>query len=88
MKTKLLSVRKVRLNQGGYTSQGRYFGVGAPLYSVNYVDSDVCVSDYVRSETRQGALWLAERLVVEEIVAVDRARESEGFYRANEVGGY
>lgn len=25
-------VRKIRLNSGGYTSQGYYYGTGAPLY--------------------------------------------------------
>ena len=38
-----LSVRRTRLNAGGYTSRGRYFGTGAPLFNVTGDDAD----DYV-----------------------------------------
>jgi hypothetical protein len=30
-----LYVRRTRLNRGGYTEAGRYFGIGAPLYEVS-----------------------------------------------------
>ena len=38
-----IRIVQVRLNQGGYTSHGRYFGTGKPLYEVTYADS----GDYV-----------------------------------------
>lgn len=46
-------LNKVRINQGGYDCNGRYFGIGLPLYlfeSVDYV-----ISDYIRSPSREHA---------------------------------
>jgi len=50
----LLSVRRVRLNSGGCTSSGRYFGIGAPLYHVT--DEDDAVDFWIRASSRGSAL--------------------------------
>lgn len=47
-------VRRERLNQGGYTSYGCYFGIGKPLYYIT--DYDGVHSDYIRASCRAEAL--------------------------------
>lgn len=54
-----LSVKRVQLNNGGYTSTGRYFGSGGPLWSVdNYHDPGVFgdIDFYIRAANRTEAL--------------------------------
>jgi len=51
-----LVIERVRLNRGGYTSSGRYFGGGAPLYRVMNDDSaDGVVDFYIRAASRASA---------------------------------
>ena len=45
---------KVRLNKGGYTDTGHYFGVGMPLYL--FETEDCSVSDYIRAYDREDAI--------------------------------
>jgi hypothetical protein len=48
------TLRRVRLNGGGYDDSGTYWGVGAPLYEYSYDDAesgDVTV-DYIRAVSR------------------------------------
>lgn len=52
--TEWLSVRRVRLNFGGYTSSGRYFGIGSPLYHVTDEEGDV--DFWIRARSRGAAL--------------------------------
>lgn len=47
-------VQHVRLNQGGYTDDGSYFGVGARLYCV--WDDDDLRSDHIRATDRAEAV--------------------------------
>jgi|HubBroStandDraft_2_1064218.scaffolds.fasta_scaffold54336_3 hypothetical protein len=47
---------KVRLNQGGYTDTGTYFGIGMPLYLFETEDGDI--SEYVRAYSRNDAIAL------------------------------
>jgi len=48
---------KVRLNNGGYTSDGRYFGVGTSLYYFEPVKGSMCHGDhgYLRAYSREQA---------------------------------
>lgn len=46
-----MSLTRVRINRGGYTSDGRYFGVGAPLFAYDNGDS----WGHVRASTRAAA---------------------------------
>jgi hypothetical protein len=50
-------VQRVRLNSGGYTDSGCYFGTGAPLYCI--WDDDYICSDHVRAYDRADALQIA-----------------------------
>lgn len=50
----MMSLRKVRLNAGGYDPAGCYWGVGPALYSVAD-DVDCGVSFHVRGRTREAA---------------------------------
>jgi hypothetical protein len=52
-------VKRVPLNQGGYTSCGCYFGTGSPLY--NIWDDEGIDDEYVRAQDREDALWRARR---------------------------
>lgn len=48
-------LRRVRLNQGGYTDRSKYFGTGAPLYE--YQDQETGdIFDQVRAYDRQDAI--------------------------------
>jgi len=48
-----LTLRRVPLNQGGYDSNGTYFGLGAPLYW--YASDDGSIDDMLRAGTRESA---------------------------------
>jgi len=37
---KRFTVERIRLNSGGYTSSGRYYGTGAPLFAVTDAETD------------------------------------------------
>lgn len=45
-----LSIRKVRLNGGGYDSSGTYWGRGMPLYCVEDIDTGMRL--FVRASDR------------------------------------
>ena len=50
------SLRRVRLNSGGYDSYGRYWGTGQPLFY--YEDVSVnhdYVNDFIRADSREHA---------------------------------
>ena len=47
-------LQKERLNQGGYTSDGIYFGVGDPLYFAQ--DEEGLWADYFRASCRDEAI--------------------------------
>ena len=53
-----LSLRRVYLNAGGYTRNGTYYGVGAPLYEVASDDFEVsyCLRAYDRTDARAKVL--------------------------------
>jgi hypothetical protein len=53
MNTLNFSLRRVRLNSGGYDSRGRYFGIGAPLF--RYVSEDGSIDDEIRGKDREDA---------------------------------
>lgn len=48
------TLHKIRLDSQGYTSQGQYFGIGAPLYLCESECGEFCV--YQRAKSRKGAL--------------------------------
>lgn len=50
--TKRFTLSRVRLNQGGYTDRGQYFGVEAPLY---YAQSEEGYERYYRAYDRESA---------------------------------
>jgi hypothetical protein len=49
-----VSVRKERLNMGGYTTDGVYFGSGEPLYFVQ--DEDGIYDHHFRASCREDAI--------------------------------
>lgn len=60
-----IQLRRVPLNSGGYTAQGRYFGTGAPLYlyyNLDEVNPQDAVGDdpnfegYIRGADRAAAI--------------------------------
>ena len=53
-----LYLRKVRLNNGGYDSNGTYFGIGAPLYWCANDDGDIdfMLRAYDRADAREQVL--------------------------------
>lgn len=53
-------VRREKLNNGGYTKDGCYFGVGSPLYYIS--DYDGVHSDYFRASCREEALDKARNI--------------------------
>lgn len=54
--TPKVSLRREYLNSQGYTSTGRYFGVGAPLYQYQFTDSNGQDQyGFVRGVTRDAA---------------------------------
>jgi hypothetical protein len=50
-----LSIERERLNSGGYTSGGRYFGTGAPLFRVSGEDGSDYADFYIRAKDRAAA---------------------------------
>lgn len=52
-----VSVIRERLNQGGYTRDGVYFGVGSSLYFMQ--DEDGFFADYFRASDRADAVQIA-----------------------------
>jgi len=44
-----VTIRRVKLDNGGYDTSGRYFGIGAPLYSVTSDDIRNVNADYTRA---------------------------------------
>ena len=50
-------VQKQRLNSGGYTDDGIYFGIGEPLYFAQ--DEEGIWSDYFRASCRAEAVEIA-----------------------------
>lgn len=50
-------LKKVRLNQGGYTDSGQYFGIGSPLYYYEPVEGSQSLGDsgYIRAKNRDHA---------------------------------
>ncbi len=51
--TKRFTVTRIRLNSGGYDSRGRYFGTGAPLFSV--MDNETERETEVRASSAKAA---------------------------------
>jgi len=51
------TLRRVRLNQGGYDAQGAYWGTGIPLWYFAFHDqfSNLEHSDHIRAHTRDAA---------------------------------
>lgn len=52
-----VSVKRERLNSGGYTRDGVYFGVGEPLYYMQ--DEDGIYDNYFRASCREEAIEIA-----------------------------
>jgi hypothetical protein len=48
-----VSLRRVRLDSGGYDENGRYFGIGEPLYI--YTSLDMEIRSWVRARSRAEA---------------------------------
>jgi hypothetical protein len=59
--TSPLYLRREHLNRDGYTSSGRYFGSGSPLYE--YFDDSMGVHGYVRGSSRDAAKAAVRREV-------------------------
>jgi len=50
-------LKRIRLNQGGYTDRGRYYGSGMPLFE--YEDAETGdISDVIRAYDREDAKLL------------------------------
>ena len=52
-----VSVKRERLDSGGYTKDGAYFGIGSPLYYMQ--DEDGIYGDYFRASCREDAIEIA-----------------------------
>lgn len=48
------TLRRLRLNQGGYTDKGQYYGVGMPLYEYQDVETGD-IADEIRAFGREDA---------------------------------
>jgi len=48
------TLRRVRINQGGYDKHGHYWGVGQPLYEYESDEGDL-YQDYIRADNREHA---------------------------------
>lgn len=51
----LIAIRKVRINSGGYTDKGEYFGVGQPVYHVTDVSDQDDLDCHIRAADREDA---------------------------------
>jgi len=78
-----LSLDRITLNRMGYTSAGRYYGVGAPLFRAHVTDAD---SD--RSYEEAEALISRPSLGGDEIRAKDRKAAKESFTARLEKHGF
>jgi len=58
MKASRFHIERVRLNRGGYSDAGRYFGVGAPVFEV--FDKEANEYGAVRARDKKAALAEAE----------------------------
>ncbi len=49
-----VTLRKIRLNRGGYDSSGAYWGLGVPLYRYSYIHplNNTEYSCYIRASSR------------------------------------
>lgn len=54
-KAETLSLRRVRLNSGGYNEDGRYFGRGEPLFFFHGLEPATSNFGYLRAATRTAA---------------------------------
>lgn len=54
-----LYIQRVHLNKDGYPSDGRYFGIGAPLF--HYFNDDASVNRYIRANDREHAKALVRK---------------------------
>jgi len=62
------TLRKVRLNQGGYDSRGSYWGSGAPLWWCTPDGGELQFDEYLRAPTREVAkLMIREKYKDHEI---------------------
>jgi hypothetical protein len=71
-----VNLRKIRINSGGYTDNGEYFGVGLPLYSYEYelefdfenpmslTDIKRFRRDYLRATDRKHAKELVRKTLI------------------------
>lgn len=52
-----LTLRRIRIDSGGYDSNGTYFGFGAPLYWYACEDEngETIIDDMIRADSREGA---------------------------------
>lgn len=57
----LITWERERLDRGGYTSGGRYFGIGAPLYRVEVDDGQTWREYYIRASGQKDVRDLAKR---------------------------
>lgn len=55
-----VSIRHERLNQGGYTRDGVYFGLGPRLYFMQ--DEDGHFENYFRATDREDAVAIARKI--------------------------
>lgn len=59
------SLKRVRLNQGGYDATGTYWGIGQPLYYFEYAGDDKQYFDcygHLRADSRGDAQFKVQRL--------------------------
>ncbi len=55
-----VALHKVRLNQGGYTDKGRYFGIGQPLFHYSYYLDEYEHENDIRANNREHARTILE----------------------------
>ena len=58
-------LRKVRINKGGYDSNGNYWGIGYPLYYYEYTKPDGFAEfGHMRQSSRDGAKELIAHWII------------------------
>lgn len=56
METVKIYLRRMRINRGGYTDKGQYFGIGLPLYCASFeYGSNGYVDETIRATDRYDA---------------------------------
>ena len=51
-----ITCERIRLSKGGYETNGRYWGVGAPLYRITYFSpGEECFTEEYRAESAKEA---------------------------------